>query len=143
MQVKFAGVIPHRASAEAAGLDLIADIAKERAIMLKPGERILVPTGTYMELPVGYVGLITPRSGNAVRNGLSVVNTPGIIDSDYRGQLQVALINHGDKAITIGDGERIAQLVILQQPDIEIVPARMSDFSVTRRGTGGFGSTGK
>jgi dUTP pyrophosphatase len=121
----------------AAGLDLRAD----EACTLGPGERRLVPTGLAMEIPAGYEGQVRPRSGLAVRHGIGMVNAPGTIDSDYRGEVGVALINLGTAPFDIARGDRIAQLVIapVVQAAIELADA----LSESDRGAGGFGSTGK
>lgn len=124
----------------AAGADLRAAVSEDAPMVLKVGERALVPTGFCMALPAGYEAQIRPRSGLAYKHGLTCLNTPGTIDADYRGEVKVLLINHGQEAFTINRGERIAQMVIapITQPDFELV----SDLSETDRGAGGFGSTG-
>lgn len=122
----------------AAGMDLHAGI--DTPLRLAPGERALVPTGIAMAIPVGFEGQVRPRSGLALRKGLSMVNAPGTIDADYRGELGVILINHGADAIVIEPGERIAQLVIaaVQRAALTVV----DDLDETGRGAGGFGHTG-
>ncbi len=124
----------------AAGSDLRAAVPEAEPMVLAPGERALVPTGLAMALPAGYEAQIRPRSGLAYKHGLSVVNAPGTIDADYRGEVKVLLINHGDKDFTINRGERICQMVIapITQPAFIIV----DELSATERGAGGFGSTG-
>ena len=124
----------------AAGADLRAAVSAGEPMTLKPGERALVPTGLAMALPAGYEAQIRPRSGLAYKNGVTVLNTPGTIDADYRGEVKVLLINHGQEAFVINRGERIAQMVIapITQPDFVVVEA----LSDTDRGAGGFGSTG-
>lgn len=124
----------------AAGADLRAAVSENDPMVLHPGERALVPTGFCMALPAGYEAQIRPRSGLAYKHGLTCLNTPGTIDADYRGEVKVLLINHGQDAFTINRGERIAQMVIapITQPAFELV-AELSD---TARGAGGFGSTG-
>lgn len=126
----------------AAGVDLRANFApaERSGITLLPGQRVLVPTGLHVAIPEGYEMQIRPRSGLALKEGLSLVNTPGTIDSDYRGPLGLLLINHGDAPIKISHGQRIAQAVIalVEQATFEIVDA----LDDTTRGTGGFGSTG-
>src|SRR5512136_1926099 len=121
----------------AAGLDLRAD----EAVELAPGERRLVPTGLALEIPEGYEGQVRPRSGLALRHGVGMVNAPGTVDSDYRGELQVILVNHGREPVSFARGERIAQLVVapVVRATLELVEA----LSDTDRGHGGFGSTGK
>lgn len=124
----------------AAGADLRAAVSETDPMVLKPGERALVPTGFCMALPAGYEAQIRPRSGLAYKHGLTCLNTPGTIDADYRGEVKVLLINHGQEAFTINRGERIAQMVIapITQPAFEVV----TELSDTARGAGGFGSTG-
>ena len=124
----------------AAGADLRAALPADAPMVLKPGERALVPTGMAMALPAGYEAQIRPRSGLAYKHGITCLNTPGTIDADYRGEVKVLLINHGDEAFTINRGERIAQMVIapITQPEFE----RVIELSDTARGAGGFGSTG-
>lgn len=121
-----------------AGMDLCADVKEE--IVLQPGERTLVPTGLSIELPLGYEAQIRPRSGLALKHGISMVNTPGTIDSDYRGEIGVILINHGRDAFAIKRGERIAQMVIATVVQAEIIA--VDELELSSRGAGGFGSTG-
>ena len=122
----------------AAGVDLRAAIGE--AVTLPPGQRTLIPTGFAMALPAGYEAQIRPRSGLAYKHGISVVNTPGTIDADYRGEVKILLINHGQEAFTINRGERIAQMVIapVTQAAFDVVDT----LSETKRGAGGYGSTG-
>ena len=108
--------------------------------MLAPGERTLVPTGLVLELPRGWEGQVRPRSGLAIRNGISLLNSPGTIDSDYRGELKVVLANLGGEPFTIRRGDRIAQLVVAPVSRVEVLEA--SEVGTTDRGSGGFGSTG-
>jgi dUTP pyrophosphatase len=124
----------------AAGLDLAAAIADGAPLSLAPGERALVPTGIALELPQGFEAQVRPRSGLAHRYGVTVLNTPGTIDADYRGEIQVILINHGKEAFSIARGDRIAQLVIA--PVVVAVLEQAENLSATERNTGGFGSTG-
>ena len=124
----------------AAGLDLSAAIEEGAALHLAPGERALVPTGIALELPAGLEAQVRPRSGLAHRHGVTVLNTPGTIDADYRGEIQVILINHGKEAFGIVRGDRIAQLVIA--PVVVAVLEQAENLSDTGRNTGGFGSTG-
>jgi dUTP diphosphatase len=129
-------VVPERAYTGDAGLDLAAC---ER-VELAPGDRALVPTGLAVAIPEGYAGFVQPRSGLAVKHGISIVNTPGLIDSGYRGELQVALLNtDAREAFVIEPGMRIAQLVILPVPDVELV--EVDELPTTERGARGFGST--
>lgn len=130
--------LPSYESKEAAGMDIRA--AVEENIILKPGERKLIPTGFQMALPEGYEAQIRPRSGLAYKNGITMLNSPGTIDSDYRGEVKVLAINHGSEPFTVSKGDRIAQMVIapVYQPAIEEV----DELPATNRGDGGFGSTG-
>jgi dUTP pyrophosphatase len=129
--------LPRYQTAGAAGLDLRAD----EDILLAPGERRPVPTGLAVEIPPGYEGQVRPRSGLAARHGIGMVNAPGTIDSDYRGEVVVILVNHGQAPFAARRGERIAQLVIAPVARVEVELAeRLSD---TGRGDGGFGSTGR
>ena len=132
--------LPKYETVLAAGADLRAALPADAPMVLKPGERALVPTGMAMALPAGYEAQIRPRSGLAYKHGITCLNTPGTIDADYRGEVKVLLINHGDEAFTINRGERIAQMVIapITQPEFE----RVTELSDTARGAGGFGSTG-
>ena len=130
--------LPVYSSAEAAGADLKACVKED--IVLKPGQRYLVPTGLSIQLPAGYEAQIRPRSGLAIKNGISLVNTPGTIDSDYRGEVKVIMINLGQDDFVIHRGDRIAQMVIA--PVTHGMFALSNDLNVTERGAGGFGSTG-
>jgi dUTP pyrophosphatase len=131
--------LPAYHSAGAAGMDLLADI--ERTIALAPLERRAVPTGIAIEIPSGYEGQVRPRSGRALREGLTLLNTPGTIDSDYRGEIQVIVVNLGREPVTIEPGDRIAQLVIAPVARVELVEVEALDD--THRGGGGFGHTGR
>ncbi|OFP40902.1 dUTP diphosphatase [Segatella oris] len=130
--------LPEYATPQSAGMDLRANI--EAPITLKPMERRLIPTGLYIALPVGYEAQIRPRSGLALKHGITVLNTPGTIDADYRGELMVLLVNFSDSDFIINDGERIAQMVIArhEQGIFKVVEA----LDDTERGTGGYGHTG-
>ena len=130
--------LPSFATKQSAGMDLRANL--ERPIVLKPMQRMLVHTGLFMALPIGYEAQIRPRSGLALKHGITVLNSPGTIDADYRGELMVLLINLSDTDFTINDGERIAQMVVTrhEQPTLELVDA----LDETERGTGGYGHTG-
>lgn len=131
--------VPARATSGAAGFDLRA--AVDSPVRLDTGERALVPTGISIAIPAGFEGQVRPRSGLAIRHGLGLLNSPGTIDSDYRGEIQVILINHGHEPVTIERGERIAQLVIAPVADCEIV--QLDELDSTERGAGGFGSSGR
>ncbi len=125
----------------AAGLDLVAALDVQHPLVLAPGARVLVPTGLVMELPQGYEAQVRPRSGLAVKHGITVLNSPGTIDSDYRGEVHVILINLGQAPFEVRRGERISQLVI--SPVTHAQFAAVGNLSATARGNGGFGSTGK
>ena len=130
--------LPVYSSAEAAGADLKACIQED--IILKPGQRYLVPTGLSIQLPAGYEAQIRPRSGLAIKHGISLVNTPGTIDSDYRGEIKIIMINLGSEDFVIRRGDRIAQMVIA--PVTHGMFALSDSLDATDRGAGGFGSTG-
>ncbi len=131
--------LPEYSTRNSAGLDLKANV--NNPVKLKPLERHLIPTGLYIELPSGYEAQIRPRSGLAIKNGISVLNTPGTIDSDYRGEICVILINLSNETFTINDGERICQMIINRHEQIEW--ELVNDLNKTSRGEGGFGHTGK
>jgi dUTP pyrophosphatase len=133
--------LPTYQSAHAAGLDLLAAVPEEAPLILAPGQRALVPTGLSVALPPGFEAQIRPRSGLASKHGITVLNAPGTVDADYRGEVGVLLINHGDAPFAIRRGERIAQMVIAAVVRAELVPAL--SLSATARGDGGFGSTGR
>ncbi len=130
--------LPSYKSSGAAGADISAQLASP--LTLRPGEFKAVPTGLYMEIPEGYEVQVRPRSGLALRYGVTVLNAPGTIDSDYRGEVKVILINHSDRDFIISDGDRIAQIVVAQA--VRLPFAEADDLSATERGEGGFGSTG-
>ena len=130
--------LPHYASAGAAGVDLLA--AVEAPLVLAPGARALVPTGLALSLPAGYEAQIRPRSGNAAKYGLSIPNSPGTIDSDYRGEVKVLLVNLGQEEVTIARAMRIAQLVVA--PVSRIAWQEAASLPESERGANGFGSTG-
>ena len=132
--------LPAYESAGAAGMDLRAAVADDDPMVLRPGARAAVPTGLAIALPPGFEAQVRPRSGLALRSGVVPLNTPGTIDSDYRGEVKVILINHGAEDITIRRGDRIAQLVIAPVTRAEWIPGETLDE--TPRGEGGFGSTG-
>ena len=132
--------LPAYQSALAAGLDLIAAVPADRAFSLAPGARALIPTGIAVALPPGTEAQVRPRSGLAVRHGLTVLNAPGTIDADYRGEIQVLLVNLGGEAVAITRGMRIAQLVVATVARAQL--REVESLDETTRGTGGFGSTG-
>jgi dUTP pyrophosphatase len=132
--------LPQYQSAHAAGLDLMAAVPADAPLTLAPGAHALVPTGLAIALPPGYEAQVRPRSGLAARHGVTVLNAPGTIDADYRGEIQVILINHGREPFAIGRGLRIAQMVIAPVAGARWVEAETLD--ATSRGAGGFGSTG-
>ncbi len=130
--------LPSYATEHSAGLDLRA--AVEEPVILKPLERALIPTGFVFEIPEGYEGQVRPRSGLALKKGVTVLNSPGTVDSDYRGEVKVLLINLGREEVVINRGDRIAQMVIAPVCRVEVV--EVEEVSQTSRGEGGFGSTG-
>ena len=130
--------LPEYQSAQAAGLDLLAAVTAD--VIIPPGQRALVPTGIALALPPGSEAQVRPRSGLAARHGITVLNTPGTVDADYRGEIQVILINLGDAPYVVQRGARIAQLVI--SPVLHATLSESQELSGTRRGGGGFGSTG-
>jgi dUTP pyrophosphatase len=133
--------LPAYQSAHAAGLDLLAAVPEAAPLVLAPGKHMLVPTGLAIALPDGFEAQVRPRSGLAAKHRVTVLNSPGTIDADYRGEIQVILINHGAEPFTIRRGERVAQMVIAPVVQAQLVPA--VTLSDTERGSGGFGSTGR
>jgi dUTP pyrophosphatase len=133
--------LPAYQSADAAGLDLLAAVPENAPMVLAPGKYALIPTGLTIALPPGYEAQVRPRSGLAAKHGVTVLNAPGTVDADYRGEIGVLLINHGDTPFPIRRGERIAQMVIAPVTRAELVAA--ASLSTTDRGSGGFGSTGR
>jgi dUTP pyrophosphatase len=131
--------LPEYKTGLSAGIDLSANI--DKPVILKPLQRILVPTGLFIELPAGYEAQIRPRSGMAIKNGITVLNTPGTIDADYRGEICVIMVNISDKEYIIRDGERICQMIISKHERAEWEIVKKLDN--TERGNGGFGHTGK
>lgn len=131
---------PVPATPGSAGADLPADIPPDAPCVLNPGEVRLVPTGLAIEIPAGFEGQVRPRSGLAARHGVTVLNSPGTVDSDYRGEVKVILINHGSDPYTVRRGDRIAQIVIASTPSVLF--DERDELSATDRGQGGFGSTG-
>jgi dUTP pyrophosphatase len=132
--------LPAYETAGAAGMDLRAAVPEDRPVILLPGRRVLVPTGLVVEIPDGFEGQVRPRSGLALKHGITCLNTPGTIDSDYRGELKVILINHSDEDFEITRGMRIAQMVIA--PVVQAGIEERTHAAATARGGGGFGSTG-
>ena len=141
-------ILPHGAGLElpapqstgAAGADLRAALDPDETVMLAPGQRMLIPCGFAMALPNGYEAQVRPRSGLAAKHGVTVLNTPGTIDADYRGEVKVILINHGDEGFPVRRGDRIAQMVVAPVTAVSFFTATSLDD--TERGDGGFGSTG-
>jgi dUTP pyrophosphatase len=131
--------LPAYHSGGAAGMDLLADV--KQAITVWPLERCAVPTGIALEIPAGFEGQVRPRSGRAMREGLTLLNAPGTIDSDYRGEIQVILVNLGRDSVTIEPGDRVAQLVIA--PVVRAILVEVEELTDTHRGGGGFGHTGR
>jgi len=131
--------LPEYSTAHSAGMDLRADLSE--SITLKPLERALIPTGLYIELPEGHEAQIRPRSGLAAKHGISVLNTPGTIDADYRGEIKVILINLSNKPFEVQDGERVCQMVISEYTKVTLFQVEFLEESV--RGEGGFGHTGR
>ena len=136
---KSSNALPHYETIASAGMDIRAHLENE--IVLPPMERVIIPTGLFMELPVGYEAQVRPRSGLAAKHGLTVLNSPGHVDADYRGEIGVILVNLSNTAFTIKNGERIAQMVIAKHDRAEW--EEVQSLSDTSRGTGGFGSTGR
>ncbi|MDE0943702.1 MAG: dUTP diphosphatase [Alphaproteobacteria bacterium] len=130
--------LPARATLDSAGMDLLAAVGDD--VVLPPGGRALIPTGLSLALPSGYEGQVRPRSGLALKHGVTVLNAPGTLDADYRGEVGVILINHGEVPFTVRRGERIAQLVIARL--VNAVLEDVTELPDTERGSGGFGSTG-
>ncbi len=143
MQIKIVNTSPHPlpeyATASSAGMDLRANL--ENPVILKPLERTLVPTGIYIQLPEGYEAQIRPRSGLAIKHGIGIVNAPGTIDADYRGEIRVILVNLSTEDFVIQNGERICQMVIAEYAHVGWEPVNALDE--TERGAGGFGHTGR
>jgi dUTP pyrophosphatase len=133
--------LPAYQSADAAGIDLLAAVPENSPLTLPPAKHAMIPTGLTIALPPGYEAQVRPRSGLAAKHGVTVLNSPGTIDADYRGEISVLLINHGTEPFTVRRGERIAQMVIAPVSRAELVVS--SSLSTTDRGSGGFGSTGR
>ena len=132
--------LPAYETADSAGMDLRAAVPADEPLIIRPGDRHAVPTGLAMAIPRGFEGQVRPRSGLALKSGITCLNTPGTVDSDYRGEVKVILINLGAEDFTVRRGDRIAQMVIA--PVIQAAVAEVSDLDETARGAGGFGSTG-
>lgn len=130
--------LPHYATAHSAGMDLRANL--HAPIVIAPGQRALIPTGLFLELPEGTEAQVRPRSGLAFKHGVTVLNAPGTIDADYRGEVGVLLINHGQEPFEVKDGERVAQLVVARY--VRVTFAESDDLNKSERGAGGFGHTG-
>ena len=130
--------LPSYETYASAGMDLRADL--DKPVVLKPLERAMIPTGLFIELPVGYEAQIRPRSGLAIKKGITILNAPGTIDADYRGEIKIILANISSEDFIINDGERIAQMVITKHEQAEWI--EMEELEETERGAGGFGSTG-
>jgi dUTP pyrophosphatase len=133
--------LPAYQTAHAAGMDLLAAVPDSAPVVLEPGKVAMVPTALSIALPPGYEAQVRPRSGLAAKHGITVLNSPGTIDADYRGEIAVILINHGSAAFTIKRGERIAQMVFAKVEQAELVT--VAALGETERGSGGFGSTGR
>ncbi len=133
--------LPAYQTTHAAGLDLLAAVPEQAPVFLAPGEHAMIPTGLAIALPADHEAQVRPRSGLAAKHGVTVLNSPGTIDADYRGEICVLLINHGDETFLVQRGERIAQMVIAPVSRAELVPT--STLPTTDRGSGGFGSTGR
>ncbi len=136
---KSANALPEYATPFSAGMDLRANL--DEPIILKPLERALIPTGLYIELPVGYEAQIRPRSGLAIKHGISVLNSPGTIDADYRGEINVVLVNLSNSEFVVKHGERICQMIVAPYSTVEW--EQTEELAESERGTGGFGHTGK
>ena len=130
---------PAYATPQSAGLDLKANL--EQPVVLKPLQRVLIPTGLFIALPAGYEAQVRPRSGLALKHGITVLNSPGTVDADYRGELCVILVNLSDEPFEIAPGERIAQMVVARHEQVEW--EQVEELDATERGAGGFGHTGK
>ena len=130
--------LPEKATAASAGFDMRACVAE--SIVIGPGERALVPTGFAIALPEGYEAQVRPRSGLALKTGLTLLNTPGTVDADYRGEIRILVVNHGESPVEIRRGDRVAQLVVQRVPEVVLEP--VSELPGSARGGGGFGHTG-
>lgn len=141
---KSSNPLPTYSTAYSAGMDIRANLKNDKGndeiISIAPGKRVLIPTGLYIQLPYGYEAQIRPRSGLALKYGITVLNTPGTIDADYRGEIGVCLINHGDNTFDVHHGDRIAQIVFTQVE--QVLLTEVFKLKDTKRGDGGFGHTG-
>lgn len=133
--------LPAYQTSQAAGLDLLAAVPEQQPLSLAPGKHAMIPTGLMIALPAGFEAQVRPRSGLAAKHGVTVLNSPGTVDADYRGEINVLLINFGDVPFTVRRGERIAQMVVAPVTQVELVP--VVALPATGRGAGGFGSTGR
>jgi dUTP pyrophosphatase len=133
--------LPRQQTAGAAGLDLAAAIGADETVTIAPGDYAMVPTGLVIALPEGYEAQIRPRSGLAARHGVTVLNSPGTVDADYRGEVKILLINHGREPFSLRRGERVAQMVVAPVSAVELV--EVDELDATERGAGGHGSTGR
>ncbi len=131
--------LPHYATSGASGMDIRANI--NTTITLQPLERTLIPTGLFVEIPEGYEAQIRPRSGLAIKQGITCLNTPGTIDADYRGEIKIIIINLSNQAVSIQHGDRIAQMIFAKVEQVQLIPVQT--INETLRGDGGFGHTGK
>jgi dUTP pyrophosphatase len=136
LRVDAALPVPAYARPDDAGLDLYA----AEPVTLAPGARALVPTGIALAIPPGFAGFVLPRSGLALRHGVTLLNTPGLVDAGYRGEIQVLLVNHGDAPVSLSRGDRVAQLVVQRVEHVALAP--VAELPESARGAGGFGSTG-
>jgi dUTP pyrophosphatase len=137
--VKAGAILPKYQTEGSAGMDLHA--AVDEPVTIRPGERRLIPTGLAFAIPNGWEGQVRPRSGLAAKHGITVINTPGTIDSDFRGEVGVVLVNHGQESFVVKSGERIAQIVFARYDRAELVA--VEELDTTARGAGGYGSTGR
>jgi dUTP pyrophosphatase len=133
--------LPRQQTSGAAGLDLCAAIEADESLVIAPGDYAMVPTGLAIALPEGYEAQIRPRSGLAAKHGITVLNSPGTVDADYRGEVKILLINHGKEPFELRRGERVAQMVVAQFSAVELV--EVDELDATERGMGGHGSTGR
>lgn len=140
-KVRHTATLPRRASVDASGYDLYAS-DEQAEYEIYPRDRVIIPTGVALELPHGVTALICARSGLAFKNGISVVNGPGIVDSDYRGEVKVCLLNTGDEIVTFKPGDRIAQMLLVRHESCDFIETSVENLAPTKRGDAGFGSTG-
>lgn len=133
--------LPRQQSAGAAGLDLMAAIGTDEVLTILPGDYAMIPTGLAIALPDGYEAQVRPRSGLAAKHGVTVLNSPGTVDADYRGEVKIVLINHGREPFALRRGDRIAQMVVARVSAVDLV--EVEELDATQRGTGGHGSTGR